>query len=223
MDEIKNKIIEFANANGYDYALQIGYWNDYEVYEPIFWDDDVHIIGKPHSILFDSDNDEIRMTTDEECFLVLNEIDNYDRILKNLPIDIESNVTVKSFKFIRGGYPIDHDIYEFKSTKKYGKTLSYNKKGIENILPIEFPLDDRTITINAPFKKKITDKNFDEHTLGMIKYFHEDFGLNPNVMDGEWYDFKATLSNGQKLISSGCNYFPYTYWKFVAYLEHFWD
>ena len=222
MEEMKQKIIEFAISNGYDYALYAGDWNEYDVYEPIFWDDEIHYIGKPHSILVT--NKEIRLTTDEECFEVLDAIYHDECILENEPIKLDPNLTIKSFKFVRGGYPDVPDIYEYKSTKKNGKVLYYNNRNLKDIdsIDIHFPTEDISITVKAPFKIKIMDEHFDKYALEMIKYFHEDLGTNPNVCDGEWYEFSATLSNGQKLKSTGYNYFPFTYYKFVAYLGHYW-
>ena len=222
MNDINENIIEFAISKGYDYALYVGDWNDYMVYEPIYWDDEIHFIGMPHSILYNDDTNEIRLTSDEECFEVLDAIDNDERNIENLPLEFEPELTIISFEFVRGGYPYVPDIYKYKSTKKHGKVLEYNNKHLERIDPIEIPIDNKTITIKPPLKIKIPDDNFDKYVLGMIKYFHEDFGENPNVCDGEWYEFKATLSNGQKLKSHGYNYFPYTYNKFVTFLEHYW-
>lgn len=41
------------------------------------------------------------------------------------------------------------------------------------------------------------------------------------VCNIELFQFKATLSNGQKLKSFGYNYFPYTYRELILYLEHY--
>ena len=206
MDTTKEKALKLAQASIFDYVLPAGEWNDYLVYYPIFWDDDVHYIGKPHSILID--DKEARWTTDEECFEVLDAMEEYkdERELENIPVELEPDVTIKSFKFERGGYFGNYQVFEYKSLKK-GKFLSYREEG-----------DDELSLL--PAKVKILDEKFEENTLGIIKYFNEEFGTNPNILDGEWYEFKATLSNGQKLKSHGYNYFPYTYYKLIAYLEY---
>ena len=205
----KLEIVRMANSAGYDYAITAGYWNDYEVYEPIFWEVEPLCVGLPEFILVKED--EIHWTNDtEEAFKVMDELDEYSsNELENDPIELEQNLTIKSFKFERGGFGGNYQVFEYKSTKK-GKILTYIEKG-------EYK---PSVT---PAKVKIDDENFDKYALGMIKYFHEDFGTNLDVCDGEWYDFKATLSNGQKLKSKGYNYFPYTYTIFIHYLEHYWD
>jgi hypothetical protein len=111
--------------------------------------------------------------------------------------------------------------YKYKSTKKNGKILIYNNEILEKLPQIDINIDNISITIKPPFKRTVTDNNFDKNIIGMIKYFSKDFDVNPNVCDGEWFEFKATLSNGQKIKSKGYNYFPKTYDKFIAYLKHF--
>ncbi|MBR5555698.1 hypothetical protein IKU74_06790 [bacterium] len=220
MNESDEKIIKYANLCGYDYALYAGGWNNYIVYDPIFWDSEPRYIGKPHSILYNDSTGEIRLTNDDECFEVLRELGEDERILENEPIELEPNLTIKSFEFIRGGYPYVPYVYKYKSTKKHGKILEYNNREFERMESIAISIEDEVISLKPPLKISITDENFDEYALGMIKYFHEDFGVNPNVRDGEWYEFKATLSNGQKIKSRGYNWFPATYIKFIAYLDH---
>ena len=209
MDKLKEKIIKMANSAGCDYAISTGYWNDYEVYEPIFWEMAILCVGLPEFILVKED--EIRLTNGaEEAFKIMDEMEKYSsEELENDPIELEPNLTIKSFKFERGGFGGNYQVFEYKSTKK-SKILTYNEKGEYKPSII-------------PAKVKIDDENFDKYALGMIKYFHEDFGTNPDVCDGEWYEFKATLSNGQKLKSQGYNYFPFTYIKFITYLEHYLD
>lgn len=64
---INDKIINFAKKQGYDSALYIGKWKNYEAYEPIFDNNsDVSFIGPPLLILVE--NDKIRMSTVEEAF-----------------------------------------------------------------------------------------------------------------------------------------------------------
>ncbi len=130
-------------------------------------------------------------------------IDN--RLIKNSPIDLPNNVTIKSFKFKRGGFFGNTQIFEYK-TLKNKNILTYNEKGCFAVNPKYTPV----VT---------TSVNFDKQVLKMIKYFHEKFGTNPYICDGEWYEFRATLSNGQKLKSEGYNYFPKTYYRFIDYLE----
>lgn len=60
------QIKEFAKQQGYDDALSIGKWKDFDVYEPIFSGEDTSIIGVPFMILVKDDN--IRMSTIEEAF-----------------------------------------------------------------------------------------------------------------------------------------------------------
>ena len=205
----KLEIINMANSVGYDYVISTGYWEDYEVYEPIYWVDGIFDEGLPIFILVK--DTEVRLTNGtEEAFKVIDEMEEYSSLeLENDPIELEPNLTIKSFKFERGGYFGNYQVFEYKALKR-GNFLSYKEEG------------KRKFTL-LPAKVKINDEKFDEYAIGMIKYFHEDFGTNPDVIDGEWYAFKATLSNGQKLKSGGYNYFPFTYIKFIYYLEHYWD
>lgn len=66
-----NKVINFAKEQGYDGALYIGKWRDYDIYEPVFNGDDVSFVGIPLLILVKGDN--IRMSTVEEAFEQLKE------------------------------------------------------------------------------------------------------------------------------------------------------
>ena len=126
------------------------------------------------------------------------------RILENSPIEIEGNAIVESFKFEIGGFVGSTEVFEYRI--KYGeKILTYKEKFFKGEERIK-----ETITIK--------NEKFNENIIEMIKYFHEDFGENPYIHDGEWYKFKAKLSNGQKLKSSGYNYFPRTYNQFKEYL-----
>ncbi len=205
----KLEIISMANSAGYDYAIFTGYWEDYEVYEPIYWQDGIFDEGFPLFILL-KDTEARFSDNEEELHKIMNEMERYlSYELENDPIELEPNLTIKSFKFERGGYGGNYKRFEYKSNKK-GKILTYIEEG-------EY---EPSI---APAKVRIDDENFDKYALGMIKYFHEDFGTNEEVCDGEWYEFKATLSNGKKLKSHGYNYFPFNYVKFITYLEHYWD
>lgn len=65
-----DNIKAFAKKMGYDDALYIGKWKDYEAYEPMFEGDDVLFVGNPYLILVKGD--EIRMSTEEEAFEQLN-------------------------------------------------------------------------------------------------------------------------------------------------------
>jgi len=69
-------VVEFAKENGYDNAKYLGEWNTYTVFEPIFNDKEDHFIGYPLSILVKDNN--IRFTTEKECFDVLEAFPNED-------------------------------------------------------------------------------------------------------------------------------------------------
>ena len=69
-------VIEFAKENGYDNAKYLGEWNAFIVFEPIFNDKEEHYIGYPLSILVKDNN--IRFTTEKECFEVLDAFSNED-------------------------------------------------------------------------------------------------------------------------------------------------
>lgn len=72
----KAKIIKFAKRNGYDNALPLGRWREYEVYEPVFNGKEVAYVGPPLIILVKGD--EIRMSTPEEAYQQLDESDDED-------------------------------------------------------------------------------------------------------------------------------------------------
>lgn len=203
----KTKIINTAKEAGYDYVLLSGKWNEYYVYEPICWSD--VMTDKAEFILVR--NDEIRWTKDaEEALKVTEEAEKYLADETNIkPLEPEPNITIKSFKFARGGAGGNFQLFEYKSNKK-GNILTHTEEG------------DCEPSVE-PAKVKIGDEKFNEYALGMIKYFHEDAGEAPGFCGGEWYDFKATLSDGKKLKSCGYNYFPFGYNKFIAFLEHYWD
>jgi hypothetical protein len=207
MDKIKKKIIKLAIKNGSDYAILNGFWNDYEVYAPIFWADGIFDIGLPEFIL--AKDNEIRWTKDNEWQQLLEEMEYVEdeRILEITPVKIEPNTTIKSFKFTRGGRFSQTTTVEYKSLKN------------EKILYFKNFTSDHNLSPKSG-KIKITDKNFEKYTQEMISYFHKNLGTNPNILDGEWYEFSATLSNGQKLKSQGYNFFPENYNKFIAYLEY---
>ena len=59
-------VTAYAKEQGYDDALYIGKWKDYEAYEPTFDGNDVSFVGVPLLILV-KDGD-IRMSTVEEAF-----------------------------------------------------------------------------------------------------------------------------------------------------------
>lgn len=70
----KNKIIEFAKKNGYDGALPLGKWREYDAYEPIFKGTSAKkpaFVGPPLIILVKGD--EIRMSTEEEAYQQIDE------------------------------------------------------------------------------------------------------------------------------------------------------
>ncbi|MGN0238094.1 MAG: hypothetical protein ACI4AK_08455 [Lepagella sp.] len=49
--EYQKKASEMAKASIYHDAEYLGTWNGYEVFEPVFDDDEVHYIGFPQFIL----------------------------------------------------------------------------------------------------------------------------------------------------------------------------
>lgn len=66
-----NKIIKFANENGYSGAVYLNEWRGYSCYEPTFDDEDVSFVGLPLIIMVKGD--EIRMSTPEEAMEHLDE------------------------------------------------------------------------------------------------------------------------------------------------------
>ena len=204
----EKEIIKFANKQGliHNYAEYLGKWKDYDVYSLGISKVIINYVGIPQYALVKENK--IRISEPEESmeildFFYLDENDD-KRELKNSPIEIEENTTIESFKFEFGGFVCTVDEFEYKI--KYGKKiLTYKEKFFNGEERIK-----ETITIK--------NEKFNENIIEMIKYFHEDFGENPNIHDGEWYKFKAKLSNGQKLKSSGYNYFPRTYNQFKEYL-----
>lgn len=65
----KDRVLEYARECGYDTVSYKGVWNDYHVYEPDFYGIRTVCVGLPLSILVN--DDEIRLTTADECFEVL--------------------------------------------------------------------------------------------------------------------------------------------------------
>lgn len=59
------KVIEFAKKQGYESVEKLEKWKEYDVYEPIYKNDEVSIIGMPLLILVKGE--EIRMSTVEEA------------------------------------------------------------------------------------------------------------------------------------------------------------
>ena len=207
MDTIKKKIIKLAIKHGYDYAILNGFWNDYEVYAPIFWAEGIFDTGLPEFIL--AKGNEIRWTEDDEWHQVIEEMESAEdeRVLETTPIGIEHNTTIKSFKFTRGGHFTQPEEIKYKSLKNEKVLYFKNFTSDHNLEPKSGEI-------------KISNKKFEKYTQGIISYFYKNLGSNPNIIDGEWYEFNATLSNGQKLKSQGYNFFPETYHKFIAYLEY---
>lgn len=58
-------VISFAKQQGYDNAIYLGKWKDYNAYEPVFDDADVSFVGLPFIIL--EKDDVVRMSTSEEA------------------------------------------------------------------------------------------------------------------------------------------------------------
>ena len=212
MNTIVEKVHKFAVENGYDDILGYGDWKGYEIFEPISWIEEPNK-KEPNYILV-KDNI-IRMANNKECHKIFNMVNKYSIILNNIPIEIEPNVTVKSFKFTCRDYPYSFESIEYKSTKN-GKILSYD---------IEYSEGFEQKDITVPISKVITDSKFDENVLGMIKYFNKDFdsGENPYIMDGEWFEFNAKLSNGNILKAKGHNNLPFNFYKFVGYMYYLLD
>ncbi len=67
---MRQKVIEFAQSQGYETALRLKNWKGFEVYEPIMKKDEVSYTGLPLLILVNGD--EIRMSTPEEALEQLN-------------------------------------------------------------------------------------------------------------------------------------------------------
>lgn len=45
------KILELARKNGFHSVKRLGMWQNHNVYEPIFTDNEIHYIGFPQFIL----------------------------------------------------------------------------------------------------------------------------------------------------------------------------
>ena len=67
---MRQKVIEFAQSQGYETALRLKNWKGFEVYEPIMKKDEVSYTGLPLLILVKGD--EIRMSTPDEALEQLN-------------------------------------------------------------------------------------------------------------------------------------------------------
>lgn len=67
-----NEVITFAQQQGYDSAIYLEKWRKYKVYEPVFNNEGVNIVGLPLMILVDGNK--IRMTTADEAFAYLDEM-----------------------------------------------------------------------------------------------------------------------------------------------------
>ena len=208
----ENKIVDLAKANGYDHAIYAGESGDYVVYKPIYWDFEHKRIGIPHYILVNGDS--IRMTIEEEYFDIIKTLIDYTEYKGSSPIKLGPKVTIKSFKFIRGDFPESLETYEYKSTKRYGKVLTYDTNTREKL---------KEVGVSVPFSRKIVDNKFDDYALKMIKYINKDFGDNLALSDGEWFEFSAKLSDGQNLRARGFNYLPVTYYRFIEYLIYLLD
>ena len=59
-------VVSFAKQHGYDNAIYLGKWKDYDAYEPVFDGADVSFVGLPYIIL--AKGDTVRMSTSEEAF-----------------------------------------------------------------------------------------------------------------------------------------------------------
>jgi len=72
----KNKIINFAKSQGFGAVKKLEDWHDYEIYEPLFNDDEIHFIGLPFFIMVKDDG--IRMSTLDEVEEWINEQSDED-------------------------------------------------------------------------------------------------------------------------------------------------
>ena len=213
----EKEILKSINEQGYyyNYAVYLGKWKDYDVYNLIISKTRVHYVGLPLVALIKENK--IRISSSEEALEILDffypddeteEEETYTDtrvlVLENSPIDIEANTIIEYFKFEIGGHFDSYQKFEFE-IKQDKKILTYEEKNFEGEEIVK-----KTITIKNDF--------FNGCAIDMIKYFHEELGSNPTVHDGQWFEFKARLSNGQKLKSSGYNYFPLTYHQFVKFL-----
>jgi hypothetical protein len=96
-----DKVKAFAKEKGYDDALYIGKWKEYEAYEPVFDGDDVSFVGVPLLILVK--DDDIRMSTVEEAFEQLQAANHKAKIIaKGLYLGRERIVEC----FLEDGFPI---------------------------------------------------------------------------------------------------------------------
>lgn len=74
-----DKIVAFANGQGYDGASPLGKWREYDVYEPTFEgtnEEAPAFVGPPLIILVKGN--EIRMSTEEEAFQQMDETSDED-------------------------------------------------------------------------------------------------------------------------------------------------
>ena len=73
-DKLFEKVQEFAKLKGYQKADYINDWNGYRCFEPIKNEDKSSFIGLPLLILVD-ENENIRMSTNEEAMKQMREMD----------------------------------------------------------------------------------------------------------------------------------------------------
>lgn len=72
-EEIFKKTKEMAREAGYHDTKRLGKWNNYEIIEPVFTDNEMHCIGIPQFILVDGKT--MRWTENEsESFAIMNEL-----------------------------------------------------------------------------------------------------------------------------------------------------
>ena len=77
----KREITEFAQKNGYDDAIYLGKWRDYETYEPIIEgpsEESPVVTGPPLIILVYEDT--IRMSTPEEGHTHIREVEEIEEV-----------------------------------------------------------------------------------------------------------------------------------------------
>ena len=71
LEGVCERVIDFAQQQGYDSAEYIGKWRGYDVYEPLFAGEEVACVGSPLIILVKGSK--IRMSTEDEAYKQLRE------------------------------------------------------------------------------------------------------------------------------------------------------
>ena len=61
----------FAKEQGYEGAVYLGNWREFEVYKPVFGESGIHTVGLPFRIV--ANGNEVRLTTVDETFAYMKE------------------------------------------------------------------------------------------------------------------------------------------------------